>query len=229
MPCPMPVRALLTAVVIGIALLAIALAWRFTGLAEFATAGRIEALLAAARGEPWAPALVLLAFLVAGFTAFPVNILFLATAAVFGPWWGALYSAIGSFASAFLMFGIGARYGKAALSRLLGPRLDHALDAVRERGVAAVITVRVVPVAPGTIVNLSLGACGIRLADFTLGTVLGMTPGLILVSIMGDRLVALLMDPTWGELAVLVACMAAYIGFAFVVQALVSRRRARRA
>jgi uncharacterized membrane protein YdjX (TVP38/TMEM64 family) len=222
----MPVRALLTAVVIGIALLAIALAWRFTGLAEIATPSRIEALLAAARGEPWAPALVLLAFLVAGFTAFPVNILFLATAAVFGPWWGVLYSAIGAFASAFLMFGIGAR-GKAALTRLLGPRLDWALDAIRERGVAAVITVRVVPVAPGTIVNLALGACGIRLADFALGTVLGMTPGIILVSIMGDRLVALLMDPTWGELAVLVGCALAYIGFAFGVQALVSRRRAR--
>ena len=52
-----------------------------------------------------------------------------------------------------------------------------------------------------------------------------MTPGLLLVSIVGDRLVALITDPTLGEVGVLVLCIVAYLALVFVAQVLLSRRR----
>ena len=224
----MPIKALLTVAVLLLGLLGITVAWRFTGLAEVVTADRIRDFLASAWGDPWAPLLVLAAFLLAAAVAFPVNALVLATAAVYGPWYGFAYSVLGVFASAFLVYFVGAWLGKAALARLLGPRFQHVLEGIRERGVLVVVAFRVVPVAPGTFVNLALGASGIRLSDFAIGSVIGMTPGLLLVSIMGDRLVALIANPTLGEVGVLVLCIVTYLGLAFVAQIFISRHRRRR-
>lgn len=223
----MQIKALLTVAVLLLGMLAIGAAWHFTGLAEIVTADRIRGVLASARGDPWAPLLVLAAFLLAALVAFPVNALVLATAAVYGPWYGFAYSVLGVFASAFLVYFVGAWLGKAALARLLGPKFQHLLEGIRERGVLVVVAFRVVPVAPGTVVNLALGASGIRLSDFAIGSVIGMTPGLLLVSIMGDRLVALIANPTLGEVGMLVLCIASYLGLALVAQILLSRHRRR--
>lgn len=223
----MQTKALLTVAVLLLGMLAIGAAWHFTGLAEIVTTDRIRDVLASARGDPWAPLLVLAAFLLAALVAFPVNALVLATAAVYGPWYGFAYSVLGVFTSAFLVYFVGAWLGKAALARLLGLKFQHLLEGIRERGVLVVVAFRVVPVAPGTVVNLALGASGIRLSDFAIGSVIGMTPGLLLVSIMGDRLVALIANPTLGEVGVLVLCIASYLGLALVAQILLSRHRRR--
>ncbi|MEK7687795.1 MAG: VTT domain-containing protein, partial [Pseudomonadota bacterium] len=103
--------------------------------------------------------------------------------------------------------------------------LRRVLDGARKRGVFVVVAFRIVPVAPGTVVNLTLGASGIRLTDFAIGSVVGMTPGLLLVSIMGDRIVALITEPTVGEVGVLVLCIATYLALVFVAQVLLSRHR----
>jgi uncharacterized membrane protein YdjX (TVP38/TMEM64 family) len=221
----MQTKALLTVATLLLGIMAIAFAWHFTGLAEIVTADRIRHFLASARGDPWAPALVLAAYLIAAAVAFPVNVLVLATAAVFGPWLGFAYSALGVFTSAFLVYFVGACLGKATVERLLGPKLRRVLEGARKRGVFVVVAFRIVPVAPGTVVNLALGASGIRFADFAIGSVVGMTPGLLLVSIMGDRIVALITEPTVGEVGVLVLCVAVYLALAFVAQVLLSRHR----
>ena len=223
----MPTKALLTVATLLLGIIGIAFAWHFTGLAEIVTVERIRHVLAGARGDPWAPALVLAAYLIAAAVAFPVNVLILATAAVFGPWYGFAYSALGVFTSAFLVYFVGAHLGKATVERLPGPKLRRILERARKRGILVVVAFRVVPVAPGTVVNLVLGASGIRFADFAIGSVVGMTPGLLLVSIMGDRLVALITEPSVGEVGVLVLCVAAYLALVFVAQALLSRRRRR--
>lgn len=223
----MQTKALLTVATLLLGIMAIAFAWHFTGLAEIVTADRIRHFLASARGDPWAPIWVLAAYLIAAAVAFPVNLLMLATAAVFGPWLGFAYSALGVFTSAFLVYFVGAWLGKATVERLLGPKLRRILEGARQRGVLVVVAFRVVPVAPGTVVNLALGASGIRFADFAIGSVVGMTPGLLLVSIVGDRLVALVTEPTLGEVGVLVLCIVAYLALVFVAQVLLSRRRRR--
>ncbi len=221
----MPSRPVLLAAVLLLAILGLVAAWWAAAANGIVTAEKVTHLLAMARGDPWAPALVLAAFLVGGVVAFPVNLLILATAAVFGPWLGFAYSAAGAFSSALLMYLAGAWLGQAALARLFGPRLQRVRDAARARGFMVVVAFRVVPVAPGTVVNLGLGVSGIGLADFIAGTVIGMTPGLLLVSIVGDRLVALLTEPTVEQGGVLVLCVAAYAALVFAMQQVLSRRR----
>src|SRR5215212_5389726 len=192
----MQTKAALTVATLLLVLTAIAVAWYLFAVTKVVTADQIQAFLASVRGDPWAPLWVLAAYLVAAVVAFPVNVLMLATAAVFGPWLGFAYSALGVFTSAFLVYFVGAYLGKATVERLLGPKLRRVLDGARKRGVLVVVAFRVVPVAPGTVVNLALGASGIRLTDFAIGSVVGMTPGMLLMSIMGDRIVALITEPT---------------------------------
>ncbi|WP_295137555.1 VTT domain-containing protein [uncultured Reyranella sp.] len=215
-----------TGLVVGGALALIAvltLAWQFTGLKELAQPDHIRELLEGAEGEPWALGVVVALFVVGGAVAFPVTILILATAAVFGPWWGMLYASAGVAASAGIMFAAGARFGQEVLRRLLGQRWDRLRDRLQRRGLLAVVALRVIPVAPFSLINLAAGAGSIRFVDFGLGTLIGMGPGLVAIALMGDRIAKVLADPSASQLGVLALCVAGWIGLSFGAQAIVSR------
>lgn len=204
-------------------ILLLTLAWQFTGLKELAQPDRIRELLEDAHGEPWALGLVVGLFLLGGAVAFPVTILILATAAVFGPWWGMLYAGAGVAASAGAMFAIGARFGQPVPKRLLGKRWEKLRDRLQRRGLLAMVALRVVPVAPFSLVNLAAGAASIRFVDFGLGTLIGMGPGIAAIALMGDRIAKVLADPSAGQIAVLALCVAGWIGVSFGAQAVVSK------
>jgi uncharacterized membrane protein YdjX (TVP38/TMEM64 family) len=72
------------------ALTALALAWRCTELADLASVAQVARLFGEQRHEPWIPAAVIGVFVLAGFGLFPMQLLVLAAAAVFGPWIGLL-------------------------------------------------------------------------------------------------------------------------------------------
>jgi uncharacterized membrane protein YdjX (TVP38/TMEM64 family) len=72
-----------------------------------------------------------------------------------------------------------------------------------------VLAVRMIPVAPFTVVNLVAGASHIHLRDFVLGTLLGMSPGILAVTLFADRIAAVLRDPSPATLALLAAATAA--------------------
>jgi len=204
-------------------LVVLTLAWQVTGLSELAEPEQVQELMSASAGKPWAVAVVVMAFLLGGAVAFPVTIMILATAAVFGPWLGLLYAAVGAWTSALVMYGIGTRFGQEALGRLLGTRWNRAREQLRRRGLLAVVAVRVVPVAPFTLVNLAAGAGGVRLVDFAVGTVLGLGPGLVAMSFLGDRIVRVVAQPGAGEIMLLVLGAAAWIALSLAAQTIVSR------
>ncbi|HYC65976.1 MAG TPA: VTT domain-containing protein [Reyranellaceae bacterium] len=215
----------------GVALLALALtlAWQLTDLSEVAEPERIRALLAEHTRGPWAPLLVLGAFLLGAAMFFPVTIMILATAATFGPLLGIAYSLIGVTASAAVTYWIGRRFGQQAVSRLLGERWHRIRDRLGKRGVLTVVAVRVVPSLPFTLINLALGASAIRPIDFVVGTVIGMAPGLIAISLLGDRIVNVIADPTLREVGLFALCLAGWIAVSIAAQALVTRLGARTA
>ena len=217
-------RPLLAALACALAVLAIALAWRYTPLSELVTAENVRAVLKGVRGEPWAILAVIVVFVLAGAIVFPLNVLILTTAAVFGPGLGLLYSAVGALCSGVVMYFVGARLGREALYRMLGERWKRGLDSVRRRGLLAVVTFRLLPIAPFTLVNLAAGASGIAFVDFLVGTLIGLSPGLVLLSVMGDRIIKILSDPSAGDIAILVVCIAGLIGLAVAAQALLARR-----
>jgi phospholipase D1/2 len=171
----------------------------------------------------WAPLIVVAVFVLGGLVAFPVTVLIAATAAVFGPWLGFAYAASGALASATLVYGLGRGLGTRTLVAVLGPRLNRIRCRIARQGVLAVAVVRLVPIAPFTLVNLVAGASEIRLRDYVIGTLLGLAPGMIVISALGHQIVRILADPSAPDIALLIGAAALWIAVSLGANVLVSR------
>ncbi|MFN3657685.1 MAG: VTT domain-containing protein [Pseudolabrys sp.] len=204
----------------GLFIIALALAWQFMPLAKPEV---VRGLFAELAGSRLAPLLVVGAFVLAGFVLFPVTVLIAATAAAFGPWLGFAYAAAGALASALVTYAVGAAVGKRTLRDILGPRLNRIRQKAADRGVITVAALRMVPIAPFTVVNLVAGASSIPVIAYAAGTFIGMLPGLITISAVGHQFARILTAPTPADFAWLAAAVAAWIALSIGVQALVAR------
>jgi uncharacterized membrane protein YdjX (TVP38/TMEM64 family) len=204
-------------------LLLLALLWQFTPLAELADPATVRSAAASVANSYWGPVAVIAAFLIGGQVLFPVTILIAATAAAFGPLLGFVLASIGAMLSAVVTFVIGAKLGKDSLRNVLGPRLNRIREQIRRRGVIAVASIRLVPLAPFTVVNLAAGASDIRFLDFILGTAIGMLPGLVVMALLGHQVSELLTHPGGWQFAILVGAVLVWIAVSIGVQVLVSR------
>ena len=70
------------------------------------------------------------------------------TVLAFGPILGFFYALIGMTASALLTFGIGHLLGRQSIRRLAGSRLNHLSRRLAQKGVLAVIVIRIMPSRP---------------------------------------------------------------------------------
>jgi phospholipase D1/2 len=209
---PRAVSRLTSVVLLLVAISALAAAWRWTPLREWVNT---ETLIYAGewvRNAPAAPLWVLLAYAVASVLAIPITLMILATAVVFDSGLGFLYAMSGSFFGAAITFWLGQVIGRSTVRRLAGRRLNAISRRLARQGTLAMTILRIVPVAPFTIVNLVAGASHIAFRQFAIGTVLGMTPGILALTVFSDRLMASLRDPSpgaWMLLAVLIAILVA--------------------
>jgi phospholipase D1/2 len=206
-----------------IVMLGLVLAWKFTPLANLAQPERIRDALESFANGNWGPLIVLGIFVGSSVLLFPVTVLIAATAAAFGPWLGFAYSAVGALLSALISFMIGAMVGRETLTSVLGPRLNRIRREVRNRGVIAVAVVRLVPVAPFGVVNLVAGASKIRLLDFTLGTAIGMLPGIAVMAALGHQITLVLTQPSLEAIIWFTLAIAAWLALSLGLQAPVSR------
>ena len=211
----------------GVLILGLILAWRFTPLSALAHPDSIRQWLVDIAEIPAAPLIVLATFVLGGLVVFPVMLLIAATAAAFGPWLGFVLAGMGAIASAVITYGIGAAIGRDAVETVMGPRLHRVRRSITERGVLAVAAIRLVPIAPFTLVNLIAGASKIRFTDYVLGTVIGMAPGLVLMSALGNRIWSIISEPTLTNIVLFVLAVLAWLVVSIGAQALMLHWRRR--
>jgi uncharacterized membrane protein YdjX (TVP38/TMEM64 family) len=159
-------------------------------------------------------------YIAGGLIGFPVLLLIAATAATFGPTTGLLYATAGSLASAIVTYAVGAAVGRESLRQLLGPRLKRVQRRIVSGGVLAISTIRLIPIAPFTVVNLVAGASEIRLGAYIAGTVIGMAPGILLMSALGHQFVRILSEPKPADFAMLFGVIVAWLALVGGVQLL---------
>jgi phospholipase D1/2 len=188
-------------------LFALAAAWSFTDLKELFNVATIAGWESSLEHNPAALLFVLAAYIVGGFAVFPVTILIAATAFAFGPWTALAYSLAGCIASALAIYLVGYYLGRRTVSRFTGHRWNRLHRVISRHGTFAVATIRVIPVAPYSIVNLAAGAVRVRLRDFVLGTIIGMTPGVVGITLFESQLEEMIHDPSGVTLAILAAVL----------------------
>ncbi len=201
----------------------LAAAWRWGPLGEWLDMSTLETMGAAIERAPLTPLWVLVAYVIASLIVMPITLLVLATAFIFGAWTAFAYAVAGSALGAGVTFVIGRVLGRGLVRRIAGSRLNSLSRRLGEGGVVAVMVIRMLPVAPFTVVNIVAGASHLRIRDFLLGTALGMAPGILAVTVFADRLAAVVLDPSPAQLAIL-----AGVVLAIAAGALGLRRWARR-
>jgi uncharacterized membrane protein YdjX (TVP38/TMEM64 family) len=138
---------------------------------------------------------VLVVFLLGSLIAFPVTVLIVVTALIFGPILGFFYALTGTLLGAIASYGVGNQLGRNTVRQLTGSRINQLSNQLAKRGVLTVAVIRMVPIAPFTVVNMVAGASHIRFRDFVLGTLLGMGPGTLGLTVFADSVVRAVRNP----------------------------------
>ncbi len=191
--------------------LGMAAVWRWTPLSAWLEIERVEAAAQWIQNSRFTPLLVLAAYVIGGLAVIPVTLMIIATVSVFGPWFGAGYALIGSELAALAAFGVGHILGRDTVSRIAGSRVNRLSRLISRRGVLTIVTVRIVPVAPFTVINIIAGVSEIRLRDFAIGSFIGMIPGIFAIALLADRIIASLREPDLASILILIAVIALII------------------
>jgi len=198
--------------VLALALLAIA--WRWTPLSDWITPEKMVFLSRWLQQDPAGPLVATGAIAIGSCLMVPVTVMIVTAALVFGWLLGFATALAGALAGTAAGYGIGRLLWRDAIRRLGGRRLNRLSRALARRGVTAVALVRLVPVAPFTVVNLVAGASHIRLRDCLLGTLLGMAPGALALTIFASSARRAILEPGWSTvLSVLVLAGLLWWGF----------------
>jgi uncharacterized membrane protein YdjX (TVP38/TMEM64 family) len=176
-------------------LLGLAAAWQWSPLHGWLELGTLIDRGRFLRESPLAVFFVLVVYVAGGVVVFPVTLLVVATAVIFTPVMAFAYSLLGCVMSAAVVFGMGHMMGRETVRRLVGKRLHELSLRMGRRGLLTVITLRLFPMAPYSVVNFVAGASHIKLHDFVMGTVIGLTPGLLAITLFGDNLVEAIRNP----------------------------------
>ncbi|KWF36721.1 hypothetical protein WL88_00585 [Burkholderia diffusa] len=214
--------------VLGTAVLliaALALAWRFSPLGKALNVASLAQAASHAAQLPGAPALLLAGYVVAATLSVPITLLITVTGIVFGAWPGFAYASAGTMAAAAATYGIGRWLGRDAVRRLAGARANRLSEHIGRRGVVAMAVLRLLPVAPFTIVNLVAGASHIGLRDFLVGTAIGMLPGIVLTVTFAHQLTAAFSHPGPRAFAWLAAIGVALVGVSVLLVRVLRRWR----
>lgn len=187
----------------ALAVIALLVVWRWTPLGRLLTVHELVVLSQRLQNLPFSPVWFVLAYVVAAVLSIPITLLIGATGLFFGAPLGVLYALVGSMTSALVTYGIGYWLGRDAVRYFAGPRLNRLSERVARRGLLAVVILRVMPIAPFTIVNLVAGASQIVLRDYFFGTLIGMGPGIVLTVVFAHQLVHAVQHPTAASMAVL--------------------------
>ncbi|MGC7402824.1 VTT domain-containing protein [Pandoraea pneumonica] len=206
----------ITALVMLLVVLAgLGLAWRYTPLREWADMQRVLGFVETIQHMRFAPLAMMLVYVVGALLMVPVTVLIVVTVVVFGPVMGALYALAGTTLGAMAGYSVGRLAGRDAVQRFGGRRLNALSRQIGDHGLLAMIVLRLMPLAPFTLVNLVVGASRIRLRDCLLGTVIGITPGILIAAALVDRVTALAQRPN-GWTAVLFAVVLVIPGLGIV-------------
>lgn len=174
---------------VAIVLAAFAAAWRVGPLHEWASKSQLAERVSAVTSSPLGPIAAVALFTLLTTLMVPLTAMVAATALALPLEVAVPVSVCGALLSASIAFALGrSRHGRRLAEHLSsGDRSRRALAAFGNAGVLAVAGARLVPVAPFTVVNLAAGLCGVPLRAFLLGTLIGLAPGIALLSFAANR------------------------------------------
>jgi phospholipase D1/2 len=202
------IRRLPWALAFVLLVLALAAVWVFTPFEDWVTPQNLAATAMPLGHHALGPVLAALAVAVGTTFLIPITVLVVAANLIFGPLVGPVTTMAGCLLSAALSYGLGRVVWSDAIKRMTGPRLGRLTRKLPQRGVLTMVAIRIVPIAPFTVINLMAGSAAFRFRDFLIGTVIGLLPGICGLTFATDRVAAAVRDPDPLSIALAVAAVA---------------------
>ncbi len=190
----------------------LAAAWKWTPLQQIIQPSVIAEYTGPFINSRWAPVAVMAIFTAGSMVMIPVTAMIVVSSLMFGPVTGFIYSMAGSIVASIFTYIAGSMLWRDALRQLAGKRLNSLSGKLGKQSIFVIAALRMVPVAPFTIVNMAAGSARIKFPIFVIGTLIGMIPGTLAITVFSDSLLNLVMEPglrsvliTAGVLMVMVA------------------------
>lgn len=162
---------------------------RWSPLGAYVDLDRAVATLEALGENPLAPAILVALWLVAAPLGIPVSPLVFASGAVFGTFWGWIYSLAGATLGSGLSFWISRRLGHELIAHWLGEeRLSRVEKLVARHGFWTVFRLRFAPI-PFVSINAGAALAGMRFMRFLAASTLGLAPSLWVYNYFSHALV----------------------------------------
>ena len=134
----------------------------------------------------WAPLAYILIYVIATVLILPSTALNLTGGALFGPWWGTLWTSLAAILAAIAAFAFTRTVGREMVAKRLAGRWQ-AMDAEVQRGGRFyMFAVRLIPVMPYGLVNFAAGLTSVSFKDYLLGTILGTVPSVLPFVLLGS-------------------------------------------
>lgn len=181
--------ALLGPLALGLSLVTVFLVF---DLEAFRSPDAVASWVSSLRDSPYRLLYVLCAFAVGTLLFLPITALIVGTTLTFGPYFGFTYAMLGACLAACVTYWAGRLFGGAALTRLTaGERLGKLALALRTRAFRASLLARLLPVGNFTVINLLAGSMRIPFAAFMGGTLVGVIPGVLMLTLFAEHVTRL--------------------------------------
>jgi uncharacterized membrane protein YdjX (TVP38/TMEM64 family) len=177
---------LLLLVVVGVC--GLSFLWRFTPLGGLIETEKILSSGRLFESSIWDCLSVIIAYTVAGLISFPIVVLIPATATVFGVTDGFTYSLIALFVNATVLYFMGYNFNNKTFEILDKKRIGWVSQKLSKHSFMTVVILRLLPAAPYTLVNLLAGAFKVPFVKYALGTIIGIAPSVLIMTLAGGQL-----------------------------------------
>ena len=201
-------RRIWIAVAILMLLCAAAAAWKWTPLADLLTVEKMARWGASLRESPARHFYIIGAYIIGSLLLVPITLLILVTGIVFGPVTGSMYALIGCLAGALVTYAVGYFLGQDFVRKIAGAKWRRIEKGIGKTGIIAVATLRLLPVAPFTVVNIVSGAFKVPWRDYIIGSMLGLAPGILITNLFAHQFASTIRNPGVGTFLLLAALIA---------------------
>ena len=134
----------------------------------------------------WAPIIYILLYTIGTLLILPSTPLNLTGGAIFGIWWGTLWTTAAALIAAIVAFAFTRTVGREIIAKKFAGRWE-AIDAeIRLGGLFYMFAIRLLPIIPYGLVNFAAGLTSIKLKDYFIGTLMGTLPGVLPFVMMGS-------------------------------------------
>ena len=134
----------------------------------------------------WAPIIYIFLYSIGTLLILPSTPLNLTGGAIFGIWWGTLWTTAAALIAAVVAFAFTRTVGREIIAKKFAGRWE-AIDAeIRLGGLFYMFAIRLLPIIPYGLVNFAAGLTSIKLKDYLIGTLMGTLPGVLPFVMMGS-------------------------------------------